>query len=316
VAPKARRVSATARNRGRRGSRSPLVRLGVLVLGVLVVCGAGSAFGYRALRSSSLFDVHEVVVSGANATLSSQVQDAVKTSVHGRSLLALSPGAVARAIEEVPGVHVARVDRDFPSTLRVHVWPEHAVALAVSGHDRVVVSATGRVLARIGRRSRPPNLPRVGLPGRGVPAPGTRIRNPQVLSKIAAAHAIPQHFGGQVGWVKIDPAHGLYLQLHWPALPIRLGPAVDLREKLRAASLVLHAYPTTALRQGLRYVDVSAPARPAVLPVNPDPATASLSADTTVDGSTDDGSTSDSTIDSTDSATTDTGQPTSTSSGP
>jgi cell division septal protein FtsQ len=246
-----------------------------LIAGVLVVLGVGSAFGYRALRDSSLFAVHDVVVSGANPALSAQVQGAVRDSANGRGLLALSPSSLARAIEVVPGVHVARVDRDFPSTLRVTVWPEHAVALLVHGHDRVVVSATGRVLQRIDNHARPPSLPHVPLAAR-VPAPGTQITSARVLSQISAVDAIPDRFGARVAWSKLDPDHGLELQLNWPKLWIRLGPAVDLHQKLQAAALVLRAYPTVAARQGLSYVDVSAPARPAVMPVTPDPATTAL----------------------------------------
>jgi cell division septal protein FtsQ len=251
------------------------MRLLLLVVGVLVVLGAGATFGYRALRDSSLFAVRSVAVTGADARLSVQVEDAVRRSAGGRGLLALSPGALARSIELVPGVHAAHVDRDFPSTLRVRIWPEHAVALAVHGHDRVVVSATGRVLAHIDNRARPPSLPRVPLRG-GVPKAGARIRDPGVLAQLRAIDAIPERFGARVAWSKVDPDHGLELQLNWPKLWIRLGPAVDLRQKLRAAALVLRAYPTVATRQNLSYVDVSAPARPAVRPITPDPATTAL----------------------------------------
>ncbi len=287
-----RRVSAAARSVVARGPLRPRVRLAILVVGVLALCAVGAALGYRALRNSSLFDVHEVVVTGADPSLTSQVETAVHSAIGGRSLLALSSGSIARDIEQVPGVHVARVDRDFPSTLRVRVWPEHAVAIAVSGHDRALVSSTGRVLASIGRRSRPPDLPRVGLPRRGMPRPGAYIRNPKVLTQITAAASIPEHFGALVGWVRTDPSRGLYMQLHWPPLQIRLGPSVDLREKLRAAALVLRAYPTLATREGLTYIDVSAPSRPAVLPKTPDPATASLLVDTSSSSTTTAGSTS------------------------
>ena len=251
------------------------MRLLLLVVGVLVVLGAASTFGYRALRDSSLFAVRSVAVTGADARLSAQVEDAARRSAGGRGLLALSPGALARAIELVPGVHAASVDRDFPSTLRVKIWPEHAVALAVHGHDRVVVSATGRVLARIDNRAKPPSLPRVPLRG-GVPKAGARIEDAGVLAQLRAIDAIPERFGARVAWSKVDPDHGLELQLNWPKLWIRLGPPVDLRQKLRAAALVLRAYPTVATRQGLSYVDVSAPARPAVRPITPDPATTAL----------------------------------------
>jgi POTRA domain, FtsQ-type len=261
----------------------------VLAAVVLAVVGLGSTFGYRALRNSSLFAMHDVVVTGASPALTAQVEAAVHTSVGDHSLLAISSSQVARAIADVPGVHAAKVDRDFPSTLRVTVWPERAVAIAVSGHDRVIVSSTGRVLATIGRRTRPPNLPHLGLPGHGVPKPGTRITNPRLLAQIAAVTAIPTHFGAPVGWVREDPDAGLELELHWPHLVIRLGPPVDLHEKLRAAKLVMRAYPTIADRALLNYVDVSAPARPAVMPKTADPATLSLvpatTGDTTATGS-------------------------------
>ena len=110
------------------------------------------------------------------------------------------------------------------------------------GHDRVVVSATGRVLRRIDNRSKPPNLPRVPL-HTGVPKPGTQIQSAEVLAQLRAVDAIPAGFGARVAWSKVDPDHGLELQLNWPKLWIRLGPAVDLRQKLRAAALVLRAYP-------------------------------------------------------------------------
>ena len=125
----------------------------------------------------------------------------------GAGCCALSPSALARQIEIVPGVHVARVDRDFPSTLRVTVWPEHPVALAVHGHDRVVVSATGRVLARVDNRAKPPNLPHVPSAHGGAEARHA-IADPDVLSQISAVDAIPAGFGGRVAWSKIDPTTG------------------------------------------------------------------------------------------------------------
>jgi cell division septal protein FtsQ len=284
-------VPASLRSAVTRGQR-PGLRLLLLVAGVTLVLAAGATFGYRALRDSKLFAVRTVAVTGADARLRAQVEDAARQGAAGRGLLALSSSALARAIELVPGVHAARVDRDFPSTLRVEIWPEHAVALAVHGHDRVVVSATGRVLARIDNRAKPPNLPRIPLRG-AVPNAGARIPDPQVLAQLRAIAAIPDRFGARVAWSKVDPDHGLELQLNWPKLWIRLGPAVDLPQKLRAAALVLHAYPTVATRQSLSYVDVSAPARPAVRPITPDPATAGLAApatDTTTTGATTDGS--------------------------
>jgi cell division septal protein FtsQ len=308
------RVRVPAPNRSASGrpsakGGSSRLRLLVLAVAVLGVVGLGSTLGYRALRNSSLFAMHDVVVTGANPALTAQVQTAVRASVGNHSLLALGSSQVARSVTtNVPGVHSAKVDRDFPSTLRVTVVPERPVAIAVSGHDRVVVSATGRVLAIIGRRSRPPNLPHIGLPGHGVPKLGARIERPSLLAQLAAVAAIPEHFGAPVGWVRQDPDAGIELELHWPHLLIRLGPAVDLREKLRAARLVMRAYPTIEQRSLLNYVDVSAPARPAVMPKTADPTTLSLVPSTTADA----GATSDTTDTTTTSTTTSTTPSTST----
>jgi len=49
-------------------------------------------------------------------------------------------------------------------------------------------------------------------------------------------------------------------------LDIVLGPPLQLQQKLLAAAWVLHRYPTSADRAQLVYADVSAPARPAVMP--------------------------------------------------
>ena len=102
------------------------------------------------------------------------------------------PSAVARCSRSAPARSHAPSSRFPASTSRASIGtsrprsacgcgPSTPVAIAVSGHDRVLVSSTGRVLATIGRRSRPPDLPRVGLPGHGVPHPGAYIENRQVL---------------------------------------------------------------------------------------------------------------------------------------
>ena len=193
----------------------------MLALGVVAVVVLGATVGYRELKNSSLFDVHDVVVRGAGPALTPQVERAAEQAIAGRSLLALDRGDVVRALDRLPTVREAHVDRDFPSTLRVNVVPEEPVAIAVSGHDRALVSADGRVISVIGRRAKPPGgYPRVGLPGHGMPAAGGHLRDRDVLDELAA---LPAHIGSAIGWVKHDPTHGAYLQLDWPHLPIFLG---------------------------------------------------------------------------------------------
>ena len=246
----------------------------MLAVGVVAVVVLGATVGYQQLRSSSLFAVHDVVVSGAGPGLTPQVEAAAEHAIGGRSLLALDSAAVVRALEQLPTVHDAHVDRDFPSTLRVTVVPERAVAIAVSGHDRALVSADGRVISLIGRRAKPPaGYPHVGLTRRGVPAAGSHLRDPAVLDELAA---LPAEIGSAVAWVKRDPVHGPFLVLGWPHLPIYLGDTDSLSQKLTAARNVLRKYPTVSDRQGLKYIDVSNPEAPAVMTVTPNATTLAL----------------------------------------
>jgi cell division protein FtsQ len=250
------------------------IRLAALGTGVIAVVALGATVGYHELRDSSLFDVHDVVVSGADRQVTGQVDQSVQTSIGGRSLLALDRGAIVRALEQLPTVREARIDRDFPSTLRVTVVPERAVAIAVSGHDRALVSGDGRVILTIGRRSAPPGgYPRVGIDKHGIPAAGGHLRDRAVLDELAA---LPAKIGSSVAWVRSDPRRGPFLELRWPHLPIYLGDTAQMTRKLTAARDLLLKYPTIADRRALEYIDVSNPEAPSVMTETPNPTTFAL----------------------------------------
>src|ERR1700704_233384 len=87
--------------------------------------------GYLWLKSSGVFVLRSVAVRGGTETDRLAGRDAVGGGAAGRSPLAISPANVARAIESVPTIRLASVDRDFPHTLRISIVPERAVALAI-----------------------------------------------------------------------------------------------------------------------------------------------------------------------------------------
>ncbi|MDP9224826.1 MAG: FtsQ-type POTRA domain-containing protein, partial [Actinomycetota bacterium] len=183
----------------------------------------------------------------------------------GRSLLALSPARVAGAIEQVPTIRLATVDRDFPHTLRIHIVPERAVALAVGpGGYRSLVAASGRVLRVFTRGEAVPVLPHVWTP-RERPIPGGAMHAAAAQAALDALAARPPDFSAHVTNVKMDPDRGIVMHVRG-GLDIVLGPPLQLRQKLRAAAWVLRHYPTSAERAQLMYADVSAPERPAVMP--------------------------------------------------
>jgi len=238
----------------------------VVAAAALCAVGAGAMeLGYLWVKGSGMFRLHSVAVRGGTETERVAVRDAVARAAAGRSLLALSPARVAGEIEQVPTIRLASVDRDFPHTLRIRIVPERAVALAVgAGGYRGLLAASGRVLRVFGRRDAVPVLPSVWTQ-RERPVPGGRIHSAAAQAALDALSARPRDFSARVANVKIVPERGIVMRLRG-GLDIVLGPPLQLRDKLRAAAWVLHRYPTTSDRSQLVYADVSAPARPAVMP--------------------------------------------------
>jgi cell division protein FtsQ len=253
-------------------------RIAALAL-VAVACAlaAGAVeLGYVWLKSSGVFVLRSVAVRGGTESDRIAVRDAVARAAAGRSLLALSSSHVARAIEQVPTIRLASVDRDFPHTLRIRIVPERPVALAVGvGNYRSLVAASGRVLKVFSPREAVPSLPRIWPPVNERPIPGGTIESAPIQAALGALAARPRDFRAKVANVKYDPVRGIVMKLQG-GLDIVLGPPLALKSKLRAAAWVLRRYPTRADRAQLIYADVSAPNRPAVMPVGGYAATAGL----------------------------------------
>jgi cell division protein FtsQ len=255
-----------------------LRRRAAAALAAAVVCaGAAGAveLGYLWLKSSGTFQLRSVAVRGGSEPDRVAVRDAVARAAAGRSLLALSPSRVASAIEHVPTIRSATVDRDFPHTLRIHIVPERPVALAVGpGGYRSLVAASGRVLRVFQPGEAVPVLPHVWT-GRERPIPGGSMRAPDAQAALETLAARPPDFSAHVANVKVDPDRGLVMRLRG-GLDIVLGPPLELTQKLRAAAWVLRRYSTSAERAQLVYADVTAPERPAVMPRGGYAATAGL----------------------------------------
>ena len=154
-------------------------RLALLCLAVVVVLAPG---GYWLLANSSAFAVSGVSVSGGGAILSAEVRQAAVGAVGGRSLLQVDAGAIEQAVERLPYVRSATVDRSFPHTLSIQVTTYRPVAAVRSGKSGYLVSSDGRVLdTGVPAKSRLPVI-RVarGLvltPGQDVPAAESRPRS-------------------------------------------------------------------------------------------------------------------------------------------
>jgi cell division protein FtsQ len=238
----------------------------VVVAALAFALAAGAVeVGYLWLKGSGVFALRSVAVRGGTERDRLAVRDAVARAAAGRSLLTLSSARMAGAIEAVPTIRLATVDRDFPHTLRIHIVPERAVAVAIGSRGyRSLVAASGRVLRVFSPRQGLPTLPRVWPQNEHPPAGGT-IDSASVQAELDALAARPPDFRATVANVKVDPQRGIVMRLRG-GLDLVLGPPLQLAQKLRAAAWVLRHYPTRAERSQLVYADVSAPNRPAVMP--------------------------------------------------
>jgi cell division protein FtsQ len=254
-------------------------RAAALVLAAVACALAAGAveLGYLWVKSSSVFVLRTVAIRGGSESDRVAVRDAVARAAAGDSLLSVSSTQIAGAIESVPTIHFASVDRDFPHTLRIRIVPERPVAIAKGKgrwlQYRSVVAASGRVLRLLSPVEKPPSLPSIWVDEH--PVTGGAFRSAPNLGMLAALAARPPDFAGRVSNVQFFADRGIVMHLS-SGLDIILGPALQLDAKLRSAAWVLHRYRTKADRASLRYANVSAPNRPAVMQKGGYAATAGL----------------------------------------
>jgi cell division protein FtsQ len=224
------------------------------IVALAVVTGlVAAAWG---ISQSPLLDVDHLVVSGtghttAGHTTAAQVEAAA--GIHrGDALAWLNTGRAVAGLEALPYVRTARVERQWPDTVRIVVAERTPVAWVEGGGRRALVDGTGRVLELV---TEPP----AGLPQlagtKAVPDPGGTVAT-AVAARVAAG-LLGLSFGVQ-SITATDAGVSLWLPAGGPE--IRMGEPDRVRVKVRAASAVLGAMFLAG--STVHYVDVSVPTNP------------------------------------------------------
>ena len=230
--------------------------LGRTLVGVGVVVGVLS-LGYLAARSTSIFALQSVAVSGARGAAEAEVRAALRP-LDGESLVTVDTDTVERQLSALPSVRAAQVDRAFPHGLRVVVIPERPVAVLRSGRAAWVLAGSGRVIrntdANTNRR-----LPRIWLAAGAVFEPGATLAIPTASKALRAIASLPARFPVQVRTARAT-GDSVVLALSI-GMEVRLGSADDLDAKLAAAGAVLRGL-SVSERAEFDYLDVSLPERP------------------------------------------------------
>jgi len=233
--------------------RLPLGR----TIGVVGVIVGILALGYLAARSTSLFALQSVAVSGAGRAVETDVRTALRP-LDGESLVTIDAGRVERQLSTLPSILSARVDRAFPHELRIVIVPERPVVVLRSGRGAWVVSERGRVISPVESKAER-RLPRIWLAAGATFEPGATLGLAAASKALKVIAALPAQFPVQVRTARATEA-GLVLVLV-TGMEVRLGSAAELDAKLASTAAVLGGL-SIAERAELDYLDVTLPERP------------------------------------------------------
>jgi cell division protein FtsQ len=214
---------------------------------------AGAVGSYLVARETALFGVREIAVEGASPGVARQVERALRET-RGTSLLAVDIAAARTAVQQLPWVAGVSFDRAYPHTLRVTIIPERPVAIARQGLNSFLVSAGGRVIARVDKGARL-QLARVWVTRDVRLEPGLPVTGDSLAAVRAVSPLAGSGFPQRVTSVTVGE-EAVTLRLR-SGLELRLGEPIDLELKLAVAAAVL-----PKLQPGATYLDVSVPERP------------------------------------------------------
>lgn len=242
---------------GRRRRRIVLIALATVV-GVVA-----AAFG---LLRSPLLDVDRVLVAGSNSIDRDTVVGASGIG-RGDALVDVDVAAARAAVMEVPGVASARVELDWPGTVRISVTDEAPLAVIGVGDRRVVVARGGRVIEASPEGDQPA-LPLVTPDDAGLLdglAPGDQV--PDALAPVVVVlEQVTEPLRSRLGGVDVGHDGTLTLLLapgdgdDDGGGTVAFGRPEDVPAKLLAVASMLAA----ANVECLDVLDVSEPLRPTI----------------------------------------------------
>lgn len=179
-----------------------------------------------------LFDVDSIVVTGNSIVTTDEVLDASGIRI-GEPLLEIDPSASSRAIEDLPWIATASVDRRWGGEISIVVTErlEVAVALTADG-TRMLVDVDGRVLAPDGPWDRTDLL----LEGVEAGEPGTFVEGAE--QALAAVGMMGPGVRSRVTSITVADDGSVTLGLR-PQGTVVLGPPTRLEAKIASLQIVL-----------------------------------------------------------------------------
>ena len=132
------------------GSSRPRLRLLPTVLLTVVILALPTAV-YAWGRSSSSFAIKTVVVTGTRLVPERRALRVLRKGYLGRNLFTVTRHDVRESLADLLYIADARIDRDFPGTLRVSVTEHEPAVYAWNGKHWYVVAVDGHVICEQSR---------------------------------------------------------------------------------------------------------------------------------------------------------------------
>lgn len=224
----------------------PITFGGALAIGALAVAATWPGFVAKT-----------IVVSGNDRVSRAEIVTQARVVPHV-SIWLQNTGAIAKRVEAIPYVDVARVRRIPPSTIRIAVSERKPFVILRSGDDAALVDRALRVLEpAVG----PPAYPVLVLePGLSF-EPGEFVRR---SSARALRDAYEKINGGRLMPVSLqyDKFGGLVLTVHG-GMRLLLGSTSDLSAKLKLADAILSQ--VVSRQRRVAAIDLRAPSAPVLV---------------------------------------------------
>jgi len=185
------------------GASRPRFRLLPTVLLTAAILALPTAvYGWG--RSSSSFAIHKVVVTGTDLAPERRVLRLLRRDYLGHNLFTVTTKDVRASLSPFCYISEARVDRDFPATLRVSVAEHRPAVYALAGDRWYVIADDGHVICE--------EKARHAAAGGTAPSATTSEQSPETTAEATATAGT-------------DPVGGL---------PVTTGKAARLRAVLQA----------------------------------------------------------------------------------
>ncbi|MCO5967241.1 cell division protein FtsQ/DivIB [Actinoallomurus soli] len=221
----------------RRPNRWKVLFVGLFVAGVL-----GTATWV--LLGSRLLVVRHIDVTGERLVSREEVLAAARVRL-GEPLARLDTGVVRDRVEMVQAVETARVERRWPTTVRIVVRERTPIVVAQRGNRYLQIDRYGVTVVTSAARPR-------GLPVIDVANPTQS--DPALRAGLSVVQGLPSWLGRQVVGVDVPSTEAVSLRLA-DGVTVVWGAAERGPEKLRLLHGLLGASP----RRGVQTIDVSSP---------------------------------------------------------